>query len=130
MRWVIGALGVGLSAWGAVLLLQLNLFEIGPWLLGGPLLHDALVAPLVGVAGLAITRVLPAGWRTPVAAGLVLTATLTMLAVPYLWRTFTGPTNPGLHDRPYLTGYLIALAVVWLTVLTTGFLPRKTPPGP
>jgi len=124
MRWAIGALGVGIGVWGAVLLVQLNLFEVGPWLLGGPVLHDVLVAPVVGLVGLAIARVLPTRWRAPVAVGLVLTATLTMLAVPYLWRAYSGPVNPGLHDRPYLVGYLIALAVMWLAVLTTRIRPH------
>lgn len=128
MRWAIGALGVGFGVWGAVLLVRLDLFEIGPWLLGGPVLHDVVVAPVVGVVGLAIARALPDGWQAPVAVGLVLTATVTMLAVPYLWRAHSGPVNPGLHDRPYLAGYLVALAALWLAVVVVGVIrvPLKT----
>ena len=127
MRWVIGTLGVVLLGWGAVELLPVvadSPLSLGGWLLGGPVLHDALLAPLVGVGGAVIARVLPKPWRAPVGAGLVLSGILVALAVPYLWRTFSGPVTPGLHDRPYLAGLLIALAVVWTGVVVAGLLGR------
>jgi hypothetical protein len=94
--------------------------QVIAWFVGGPLLHDGLVAPVVGVVGLVLTRWLPAPWRAPVAVAVVVSAILTLLAIPLLWRPFGVATNPGLHDRDYGTGLLIALAVVWICALATG----------
>ncbi|MET1075635.1 MAG: hypothetical protein ABWY11_23505 [Umezawaea sp.] len=137
MRWVIGALGIGLLGWGAVLLVPVAFdspLTLGGWLVGGPILHDAVLAPLVGVAGVLIARVLPKPWRAPVGAGLVVSGLLVVLAVPYLWRAYSGPVTPGLHDRPYPAGLLIALAVVWVVVAVAGLVSGRrrenTPAAP
>jgi hypothetical protein len=135
MRWVIGALGVGLLGWGLVELLPVvgdSPLSLGGWLIGGPVLHDALLAPLVALGGTVIARGLPLPWRAPVGAGLVISGILVALAIPYLWRRFSGPVTPGLHDRPYLAGLLIALAVVWTAVVVAGLLRRRgnTPATP
>lgn len=133
MRWVLGALGLGVAGWGVVLLVPLVLtspgevISLGGWLLGGPLLHDLLVAPVVGLVGLTATRVLPRQWRSPVVFGLVASSVLMLLAVPYLWRTFGAAANPGLHDRPYLMGLLIALAVLWSAVAAYALLIPSPP---
>ncbi|WP_410664684.1 hypothetical protein [Amycolatopsis sp. lyj-84] len=123
--------GLGALAWGAVLFaeyafpLRPDVFGTLGWLAGGPLVHDLLVAPLVGAAGLALSRFLPERWKTPVKTGAVLTGVLTLLAVPLLWRPFGGARNPGLHDADTLTGLLLTLAVVWLGVLVAALF-RKT----
>ncbi|MEO6088487.1 MAG: hypothetical protein ABIQ18_35785 [Umezawaea sp.] len=132
MRWVIGAVGIVLIGWGAVELLPALLdspLSLGGWLVGGPIVHDALLAPLVGVGGVVVARVLPKPWRTPVGTGLVVSGTLVVLSIPYLWRSFSGPVTPGLHDRPYLAGLLVALAVVWIVVGVAGLVAtkKKTP---
>jgi hypothetical protein len=128
MRWVIGAIGIGLMGWGAVELLPALVdspLSLVGWLVGGPVVHDALLAPLVGVGGVVIARVLPEPWRTPVGAGLVVSGVLVVLSVPYLWRAFSGPVTPGLHDRPYLAGLLVALAVVWVVVVVAGLVAAR-----
>ena len=87
------------------------------WFVGGPVLHDGLIAPAVGVIGLAIARYLPRPARAPVAIGLVATAVLTVLAIPLLWRPFGVPDNPGLHDVDYAPRLALALGACWLLVL-------------
>ncbi|WHT16948.1 hypothetical protein N8J89_27940 [Crossiella sp. CA-258035] len=139
MRWVLGAAGAGLLGWGGFLLLPLlfdsfeNTVSLGGWLIGGPVLHDAVVAPVVGLLGLVISQRVGRAWRTPVVTGLVVSAVLTALSVPWLWRSFAPYVNPGLHDRNVLLGLVIALAVVWLAVLAAGLVNRRrlsaTPPA-
>lgn len=90
------------------------------WFVGGPILHDAVVAPVVGVLGVLLTRFVPVAWRAPIAVGAVLSGVLTVLAIPLLWRPFGVATNPGLHDRDYGTGFAVALGVVWVCVLAAG----------
>jgi hypothetical protein len=126
MRWFLALTGLALLAYGAVLAWDfatsrtVNAVQGAAWFIGGPLVHDGLVAPVVGLVALGLGRVLPAPWRAPVVTGLVLTGVLTLLGVPLLWRPFGGATNPGLHDRDYGTGLAIALGVVWAVVILVG----------
>lgn len=126
MRVILALAGLGLLGYGAVLAWEfgssrtVNTVEGLAWFVGGPVVHDGLVAPVVGVAGLALMRWLSRPWRRPVMVGLVLTAVLTLLALPLLWRPFGVARNPGLHDGNYGAGLAIALGVVWLAVLLVG----------
>lgn len=126
MRVLFAVAGVGLLAYGAVLTWEfatsrtVNAVQGLAWFVGGPVLHDGLVAPVVGLAGLALTRWLPQPWRTPVKTGVVASGVLTLLALPLLWRPYYVVTNPGLHDRNYAAGLAIALGVVWVLVLAAG----------
>ncbi|RSN07297.1 hypothetical protein DMC63_35365 [Streptomyces sp. WAC 05977] len=123
--------GLAALAWGAVLFseyafpLRPDVFKTLGWLAGGPLIHDLLIAPLVGAVGFALGRFLPERWKTPVRTGAVLSGVLTLLAIPLLWRPFGGARNPGLHDADTVTGLLVSLAVVWFGVLVAALLRRK-----
>jgi len=128
MRWLLGLSGLALLAYGAVLAWDfatsrtVNAVQGAAWFIGGPLVHDGLVAPVVGLVGFGLSRVLPQPWRAPVVAGLVVTGVLALLGLPLLWRPFGVPTNPGLHDRDYGAGLAIALGVVWVTVVIVGLI--------
>lgn len=130
--------GLAALAWGLVLAVQfaLHSFHDGrsaiAFFVGGPILHDAVVAPLVGVIGLLISGLMGQHWRTPVRLGAAISGVLTLVAVPAIWRTYAGQHNPGLDDRDYTAGLLIALAVVWLGVVGWGLLRqrRHQPPKP
>jgi hypothetical protein len=93
------------------------LLSLALWFGAGPVLHDLLVAPAVAVVGLAVARLLPAPWRTTVAAGAVTTAAVVLVAIPVLTRPAAAPPNPGLDDRAYLPGLLAFLAVFWVLIL-------------
>ncbi|GLZ41787.1 hypothetical protein [Actinokineospora sp. NBRC 105648] len=132
MRAVLMIAGLAAMAWGAVLATSLTLRDTWQGLaffVGGPLLHDGLVAPVVGLIGWSIARHVAPRWRTPVLTGAVASGVLGVLAVPLLWRPFGVPTNPGLHDRDYWLGLGIALTVVWATVVITGLVRGRSRPG-
>jgi hypothetical protein len=139
-RIAVGTAGAALGAYGAVLLWrQVHwtsgwLTNTGAYLFGGPVLHDAVLAPLVAVVGLAIAKVVPASWRATLATGLIATGVLVLISVPLLWRPHPAQPNPGLQDRPYLPGLLIFLAALWLGLVLTRLLRehlpgRRRPPG-
>lgn len=114
----------GLLAWEFATSRAVNAVQGAAWFIGGPLVHDAIVAPAVGLIGLVLTRIVPKPWRTPVAVGVVVSGVLTLVAIPLLWRPYGMFTNPGLHDRDYGAGLAIALGAVWLTVIATGLIRR------
>lgn len=131
MRTLLALTGLALLAYGAVLAWEfgtsrtLNAVQGIAWFVGGPVVHDGLIAPLVGVVGLLLTRFVAPSWRAPVVVGVVLSAVLTLLAIPLLWRPFHVATNPGLHDRDYGVGLLIALGVVWVGVAVAGLAQQR-----
>ena len=133
-----GLLGTILGGYGAYLLWrQVHwttgwLTNTGAYLFGGPVLHDAVLAPIVALAGLAIVRLVPTSWRATIATGLTATGVLALISVPLLWRPDPAQPNPGLQNRPYLTGLLIFLGVLWLGLIlihlvgTRRHRPRRT----
>ncbi|MBM6403364.1 hypothetical protein JQN72_03795 [Phycicoccus sp. CSK15P-2] len=120
-RAALGAVGLGLLAYGLVLAVGLGpqLVNVLVWFVGGVVAHDGVLAPVVIVLGvLAATRA-PA-WLRPALVGLlVVLGPLTLVAVPVLGRFGARPDNPTLLDRPYWAGYL---AVAALAVLAAGAL--------
>jgi hypothetical protein len=63
-----------------------------------------------------------------VRVGGALTGVLVLLAVPLLWRPFAGPPNPGLNDRDYLVGLLVATGAVWLGVAAVALVAHRKRP--
>jgi hypothetical protein len=126
--------GLAALAWGAVLFaeyalpLRPEVFGTVGWLVGGPILNDAVVAPLTAVLGTILARLLPHPWRVPVVTGTVITGVLLILAFPLLWRPYGTPPMPGLHDGNPALGLALTLAAVWLLVALTALRHRVVPP--
>jgi ubiquinone/menaquinone biosynthesis C-methylase UbiE len=119
----LAGLGFGVSlAWPMLLAVPQAGWSFPGWLIVGPFAHDGLIAPLVGVFGLLVVGRLPQAWRAPVTAGAAASGVLLLLSVPHLWRAFAPNHYPGLDDRDYPAGLLIALAVVWAVALAVGLV--------
>jgi hypothetical protein len=124
-RAVLGGCGLLVGAYGAWLVLGLPTSwwpGLLLWLVGGVLLHDAVLAPVVVLVGLALRRVVPEAARGPVVVGAVVLASVTLVAVPALGRFGARPDNATLLDRPYAAGWLavaglVAVVVVLATVV-------------
>jgi hypothetical protein len=117
-RLLLGIAGIAAAAYGALLLLddsRADLVGVATWLVGGVVLHDLVLAPVVVVVVVVAARGLPAAWRGPAAGALVVLGSVTVLAIPVLGRFGARPDNPTLLDRPYVAGWLLVAA---LTVLT------------
>ncbi|MEU4246951.1 hypothetical protein AB0F15_06020 [Amycolatopsis sp. NPDC026612] len=132
--------GLAALAWGVVLFaeyalpLRPDVFGTVGWIIGGPILNDAVIAPLTAVLGVVLARLLPPPWKAPVVAGTVLTGVLAILAFPLLWRPYGTPPMPGLHDGNPALGLALTVATVWLAVALTAlrhrFVPRTTSATP
>lgn len=115
--------GLAALVWGAMLFaeyaLPLRPDVLGTlgWLIGGPILNDALLAPLTTVTGLLLSRLAPPIWKTPIIAGTIATGVLALLAFPLLWRPYGTPPSPGLHDGNPILGLAGTVATVWFLVV-------------
>jgi hypothetical protein len=124
IRVVCGVVGVAAVGYGGWLLLRRGWDEVaaaGTWLAGGVLVHDGLLAPLVVGAALLGLRFLPPRWRGPVAGGLVVLGSVTLMAVPVLGRFGSRPDNPTLLDRNYVAGWGLIAALTALGVVLAAY---------
>lgn len=133
-RIALGAVGVLVAAYGAWLLLTRQDAEqvrsAAVWLVAGVLLHDVVLAPVVVLLGLLLSRVTPPAARAPVAVGAVVLGTVTLMAVPVLGRFGARPDNPTLLDRDYTAGWLVlAGVVVAVVVVATLVRARRRAPS-
>ncbi len=124
VRGLLFVLGLAGLAWGAKQVLGLGFdasLNAGIWLVAGVLAHDGVLAPLVVVLALVAMRVLPAWLRGPLAAGLLVLGSVTLLAIPVLGRFGARSDNPTLLDRDYVGGWLV-LAVITVACVAVASL--------
>jgi hypothetical protein len=119
--------GLAAAAYGVLLLLQRgpsNLVATLTWLVGGVVLHDAVLVPAtIAVAWVAL-RLVPRDRLAPWAVGLVLLGPLTLLAVPVLGRFGARADNPTLLDRNYWAGWSTVVIVVCVAILVARYTER------
>ncbi|MET8982788.1 hypothetical protein ABZX85_45150 [Streptomyces sp. NPDC004539] len=108
-RVVAGAVGVVLMGVGVSLLVDVrDLPGVLLWLGGAVVLHDAVLAPTVLLAGPLLVR---GGARGPVRGGLLVAGALTVVALPVLLRPGPKP-NSSVLPLDYPRNWLLALAAV------------------
>ncbi len=78
--------------------------------------HDLVLAPLALVAGAGLVALVPAGPRGTVRAGLVASAIVTLVALPFVLGYGYQPKVPSALPLDYTRGWLITLAAIWLAV--------------
>jgi hypothetical protein len=108
-RGVLGVVGVLLGLYGGWLLVSRghDLVDVVVWLAAGVVLHDGVLAVLTLVLGALAVRLVPTVVRAPLAVGLVVLGSVTLLAVPVLGRFGARQDNPTLLDRDYTAGWLV-----------------------
>jgi len=126
LRTAAALAGTGMAAYGIVGLVGSththSLMSAAEWFVGGALTHDLVLAPVVIVLGVLLTRMVP-GWVRPyVQAGLFITAALTLVALPFLLGWGYHASNPSALPLNYGRGYGIAVACVWTLIALTAWL--------
>ncbi|MGW5352040.1 hypothetical protein ACWERV_16220 [Streptomyces sp. NPDC004031] len=106
--------GLFLLAMGGRLLARVrDPYPVLEWLAGAVLLHDAVIAPVVLAAGLAVARLRA---RAAVRTALLTGGSLLLVTLPALLRP--GPTaNPSVLPLPYARNLLVLLAATALAAL-------------
>jgi hypothetical protein len=128
VRLALGATGVVLVLVGVWHLLgrgPADLVATLVWLAGGVVAHDAVIAPVVVLLGVALLPRLPAWSRGPAVAGFVVLLTVTLAAVPVLGRFGAKPDDPWLLPRPYAALWLAFALVVVAAVVGVSVLRRR-----
>jgi hypothetical protein len=116
--WAGTAVGMGMLAFGVYGLLE-HSAETVPWdflmfFVGGVVLHDGVWAPAVGLASLALVRVVPRHVRPALQGTLIVTVAVLLVVTPALTGRGRNPNNPSILPGHYGTDTLKVLAVVWL----------------
>jgi len=94
----------------------------GTWFLGGVVAHDAVVAPLVVLVGLAATRIVRPMYRSSVAVGFIVWAAVTAAVSNVLLPVGGRPDNPSLMNRPYVLAWIAFTGTV---LAVTAFAARR-----
>lgn len=114
-RLALGAVGFAAAAWGVVMLSDdgtSRLVNVAVWLVGGVVLHDAVLAPAVVLLGVAAARWLPRSRRSLVAVAFLVWATVTVAAANVLLDVGGKPDNDSLMNRPYVVSWLVLTGVL------------------
>lgn len=109
-RAVLLAVGVACGLWGLWLMRDFTgeqLRSTALWLAGGAILHDAVVAPVVVLVGVAAARWLPRHARKPAGLAFVVWATLTVVFFPVLSGQGGKPGNDTILGRPYVVSWIV-----------------------
>ena len=92
--------------------------QLARFFVGGALIHDVLFAPLVLLAGVAVSRLAPRRWRAYVQAALLVSGVLVLFTLPEVRDYARVLHNPTSLPHNYTVNLLVVVAVVWL--VTTG----------
>lgn len=115
--WISAAIGWAVIGWGVYGIFSNSLdtrpANLATFVVGGALLHDLLVAPVVVLAGVLIARAVPARARGPVQAALVISAIVALFAWPLVRAYGLAANNPTSLPHNYGLNLLIVLGVVW-----------------
>ena len=87
--------------------------NLARFVVGGALLHDLLVAPVVILLGVLLARAVPGRARAIVQAALAVTGIVALFSYPLVRAYGLAAKNPTSLPRNYTAGLLIVLGVVW-----------------
>lgn len=102
--------------WGLKQLLErrVPLLPFAEWFIGGAILHDALLAPLVFIVGGLVARVAPATLRAVAAAVFVVAGGVSLYAVPALFGDGRESANPSMLPNQEPRNVVLVLAAIVL----------------
>ena len=87
--------------------------NLARFVVGGALLHDLVVAPLVIVVAVGVGRAVPRRARAVVQGALVVSAVVALFSYPLVRAYGLAANNPTSLPHDYATNLLVVLGVVW-----------------
>lgn len=124
--WASAAAGWAVIAWGLRGIFQHSLDtrpgNLARFVVGGVLLHDLLVAPLVILAGVLLARVVRGRARAAVQAALAVSGMVALFSYPLVRGYGLAANNPTSLPHNYTANLLVVLGVVWALAATAVIL--------
>ena len=132
-HWVGAAIGAAMVGYATWRLLQdiTNPVNLAKFVLGAGVAHDAILAPIVVLAGWVTARALPVPARLPVRLGLALSGLLTLFTWPLIRGYVNNRRNPSIVPLDYVRSFWVTLAILWVGVaIAIGVRLRNDRNGP
>lgn len=115
--WTSAAAGWAVIAWGLRGIVRHSVdtrpASLARFVVGGALLHDVVVAPLLVLAGVAVARAVPGRARAVVQGALVISGILALFSWPLVRAYGLATRNPTSLPHDYTANLLVVLASVW-----------------
>ena len=115
--WISAAAGWAVIAFGLRGILEHSLdtrpANLARFVVGGALLHDLVVAPLVILLGVLVARAVPRRARAVVQAALVVSGIVALFSYPLVRAYGLAANNPTSLPHNYAANLLVVLGVVW-----------------
>jgi hypothetical protein len=92
--------------------------DLARFVVGGALLHDLVVAPLVILLGVLVGRAVPARARSVVQAALVVSGAVALFSYPLVRAYGLAANNPTSLPHNYTANLLGVLGIVWAVAAT------------
>lgn len=127
IRGLLALTGVGFGLWGLWLMRDFTsgqLVSLVTFLVGGVVLHDAILAPITVGLGVIAARLLPSHFRAAAAGAFLIWATLTVAFFNVLSGRGGKPDDSTVLHRPYLLSWLVLTGVL-LGVMIVAALRRR-----
>ncbi len=133
IRGLLVATGVGFGLWGLWLMRDFTgeqLRSTGVWLVGGVILHDAVLAPATVALGIVATRWLPGHFRAVTATAFLVWGTLTVAFIPVLSGQGGKPGNETVLGRPYVLTWIVMTLVLVVIAVAAAMVRRRRAAAP
>ena len=120
-RIILAAAGIALGAFGVFRLVSeiptYSLLILGVWLAAALVLHDAILAPSVVGVGWLLRQYIPDRGRRYVQVALIMSALITVIAVPMIFLRGTQPAVKALLLRNYGSNLILIIAIIGVIIL-------------
>ena len=100
--------------------------QLARFVVGGALLHDLVVAPLVIVAAVILARAGPGRARPVIQAALVISAVVALFSFPLVRAYGLAANNPTSLPHNYAANLLLVLGLVWAVAAALAFKRLRT----
>jgi hypothetical protein len=120
-RIILAAAGIALGAFGVFRLVSeiptYSLLILGVWLAAALVIHDAILAPSVVGVGWLLRQYVPDRGRRYLQVVLIMSALITVIAVPMIFLRGTQPAVKALLLRNYGSNLILIIAIIGVIIL-------------
>jgi hypothetical protein len=120
-RIILAAAGIALGAFGVFRLVSeiptYSLLILGVWLAAALVIHEAILAPSVVGVGWLLRQYVPDRGRRYLQVVLIMSALITVIAVPMIFLRGTQPAVKALLLRNYGSNLILIIAIIGVIIL-------------